>query len=125
MLGMGAYGKSKLGLILFTYELARRLVGSRVTANALHPGFVATDFARSNGALFRSFMPLLRPFALTVEQGAQTSVYLANSAEVAGVSGKYFVRKQAVPSSAASYDQDAAGRLWDACARLTGLEHVA
>ncbi len=120
-LGMGAYGKAKLGLILFTYELARRLAGTPVTANALHPGFIATDFARNNGPLLRFVMPLLRPFARTVEQGAETSIYLATSPEVAGMTGKYFVRKQEAASHPLTYDAAAARRLWEACARMTGL----
>ncbi|OGO12173.1 MAG: hypothetical protein A2Y93_03875 [Chloroflexi bacterium RBG_13_68_17] len=121
-MGMGAYGKAKLGLVMFTYELARRLAGRRVTANVLHPGFVASEFAKNNGALFRFFMPLLRPFALGVEQGAETSIYLATSPEVAGVTGEYFVRKHAVQSAAASYNESAARQLWEVCAWMTGLE---
>jgi len=76
---MQAYGQSKLANVLFTYELARRLEGSGVTANALHPGFVATGFARNNGALYNFGMKLIGPFIRQPDQGAQTSIYLASS----------------------------------------------
>lgn len=122
MMGMGAYGNAKLGLVMFTYELARRLVGTTVTANVLHPGFVATGFARNNGWLFRVFMPLLRPFGQTPMQGAQTVIYLATSPQVDGVTGKYFFDCMPVPSSAESCDQETAERLWRICMQMTGLE---
>jgi retinol dehydrogenase 12 len=117
----GAYGRSKLANIYFTYELARRLEGSGVTVNCLHPGFVATNFGRSNGGIFQPIFRLAQLFALSQEQGAQTSIYLASSPEVAGVSGKYFDRKKAVASSRISYDRPAAERLWAASLEMTGL----
>ncbi len=117
-----AYGQSKLGNILFTYELARRLEGTRVTANALHPGLVATDIARDNGWLFRFFQPILLRNARTPEQGAATGIYLATSPEITGVSGCYFHDKKAVRSSAASYDEEAARRLWEVSEKLVGIE---
>ena len=112
--GWTAYGHSKLANVLFTYELARRLAGTRITANALHPGFVATGFGHNNSGLMRVGMNIAQKIiAKRPEQGAETSVYLASSPEVEGVSGKYFDNKQAIKSSAASYDTEAARRLWD------------
>jgi retinol dehydrogenase 12 len=112
--GMMAYARSKLANILFTYELARRLDTSGVTANALHPGHVATDIWRTD---FSIFGPLLKGFmrriALTPEQGADNSIYLATSPEVAKMTGKYFVKRQAAVSSPASYDTEIARRLWE------------
>ena len=119
---MRAYGKSKLANLLFTYELDRRLPGSEVTVNALHPGFVATNIGGNNGWLVRLFMPLIRLWAISPQEGAETSVYLASSSEVAGVSGKYFYQKHPVLSSAFSRDEDAARRLWDASVELTGID---
>jgi NAD(P)-dependent dehydrogenase (short-subunit alcohol dehydrogenase family) len=119
--GMGAYGRSKLAELLYTYELARRLAGTGVTVNALHPGFVASNFGKNNGWLFRLVMPLAHRFALPVERGAQTSVYLASSPEVEGVSGKYFVSCRAIPSSKESYDAETGRQLWDLSCRLTGI----
>jgi NAD(P)-dependent dehydrogenase (short-subunit alcohol dehydrogenase family) len=119
--GFRAYSQSKLMNVLFTYELARRLEGSDVTANALHPGFVATNFGRSNGGLFNWIFRLVMVGALTPEKGAETSIYLASSPEVEGISGKYFDNKKAVHSASASYDQDTARRLWEISLALTGL----
>ena len=107
-----AYKRSKLANLLFTYELDRRIAGSGVTVNALHPGFVATGIGTAHG-----FMPdwLWRTIclaAVTPEEGAKTSVHLAASPEVAGLSGQYFIRCRQAASSAASYDRAAAERLW-------------
>lgn len=118
---MGAYSDSKLANIMFTYALARRLEGTGVTANCLHPGFVATGFAKNNGGMSRIGMSLLRPFAISPERGAQTSVYLASSPKVAGVSGKYFANKRPVQSSSVSYDVAAQERLWALSEQMTGL----
>lgn len=111
--GFGAYSLSKLANVLFTYELARQLTDKGVTVNALHPGFVGSNFGKNNGLMMRWVMTLLRPFALSNTQGAKTSIYLATSTEVNGVTGKYFARQKAVPSSHASYDTTTARRLWD------------
>lgn len=119
--GWKAYSESKLANIYFTYELARRLEGKGVTANALHPGFVATNFGRSNGGLFNPLFRLFQIGAISPEAGAKTSIYLATSPEVEGVSGKYFDRCKAVSSSSASYDVQMARKLWDASMVLTGL----
>ena len=117
--GFRAYSQSKLMNVLFTYELARRLEGSGVTANALHPGFVATGFAKNNGFLFRLFMPLVQLGALSPEEGARTNIYLASAPEVDSVSGRYFTKQQAVQSDPASYDEQAARQLWDVSLELT------
>jgi len=120
--GLPAYAHSKLAIVLFTYELARRLEGTGVTANTLHPGVVATNFARNGGGAVGLVTRLFRFAFLSPEQGAETSVYLASSPEVEGVTGKYFVKCKAVPSSPASLDTDTAGRLWQASAALTNLQ---
>ncbi|MFI5369292.1 MAG: SDR family oxidoreductase [Spirochaetia bacterium] len=120
--GWGAYGQSKLANLLFTYELARRLQGSGITANALHPGFVASEFGKNNGTGMRLAMSIAhRLGAISVEEGARTSVYLAASKDVQDVSGKYFVKCRPASSAAASHDQGAALRLWEISARMTGL----
>ena len=119
--GWGAYGQSKLCNLLFTYELARRLDGTGVTVNALHPGIVATNFGMSGGGVMRLFNRLMSVAMIRPEQGAQTSLYLATSPEVEGISGKYFVNQKAVRSSKASYDQSAAARLWQVSEAMTGL----
>ena len=114
----GVYSMSKLANVMFTYELARRLEDSGVTANALHPGFVASNFGRSNGGIWGAIMPLVQMFAITPEKGAETTIYLAGSPAVEGVTGKYFVKQQPVKSSGASYDQAAQRRLWDMSEQL-------
>jgi NAD(P)-dependent dehydrogenase (short-subunit alcohol dehydrogenase family) len=115
-----AYGRSKLANVLFTYALARRLAGTNVTANALHPGFVRSGFGSGNGRLWDFFYRLSAPFALSPEQGAETIIYLAASPEVEGQTGQYYHRCQAVRSSPASYDVAAQERLWAASRALTG-----
>jgi NAD(P)-dependent dehydrogenase (short-subunit alcohol dehydrogenase family) len=115
------YGQSKLANLYFTYGLAATLDESGVTANALHPGFVATNFGKSNGGIFRSIFGLIQFAAITPEEGAQTSIYLASSPEVEGVTGKYFVKSQVVPSSAVSYDMSAARKLWDCSLEMVKL----
>lgn len=112
--GWTAYSQSKLGNILFTYELARRLEGTGVTVNALHPGFVATNFGHNNGGLIgRGTQIVQKLVAISPEKGAQTQIYLASSPEVATVSGKYFVKSKPAASSRASYDPTTAKRLWE------------
>lgn len=119
--GWRAYGQSKLANLYFTYELARRLEGTGVTVNALHPGFVASNFGRSNGGLFIPLFWLAQIAAISPEQGAKTSIYLASSPEVSGVTGKYFDKCRPVASSKVSYDAAAARRLWEISAEMTGL----
>jgi len=119
--GWKQYCRSKLMNLLFSYELARRLAGTGITVNAVHPGWVATGFAGNNGWKGRLWRGVARLFALSPEQGARTVLHLATSLEVAGVTGRYFVRERAVPSSAASLDEAAARRLWDWSAAATHL----
>jgi len=115
------YGKSKLANILFTRELARRLAGTGVTANCLHPGFVGSGFARNNGILGSVGMTLLRPFARSPEKGAESSVYLCCSPEVETVSGQYFFNcKSRAPKDFACNDEDAK-RLWDVSMQMSGM----
>jgi len=111
--GFAAYSQSKLCNILFTYELARRMEGSGVMVNALHPGFVASEFGKDNGFLMRLIMRLLSPIAKSTNDGASTSIYLASSREVEGVSGKYFVDSRETASDPTSYDKQAAEKLWN------------
>ena len=120
-LGYRAYARSKLCNLLFTNELARRLEGTGVTANALHPGLVYTNIMANNGIVGRTLNYLLGFRGIDVEQGAETPVYLASSPEVEGVSGQYFEDKQAVRPSAASHDETLAARLWEISAQSTGL----
>lgn len=117
-----AYGRSKLENILFTRELARRLRGTGVTANALHPGVVATRFGHESGGIVSPLLKLVQRFGLSPEKGAETIVYLASSPEVAGVNGEYFAKcKPAVPSRAAQDDRLAAA-LWQKSVALTGVD---
>lgn len=116
-----AYKRSKLANIMFTYELARRIDGRGVTVNALHPGFVATDIGARNGFVPGVLWWIGKQWAISPEEGARTVVYLAASPEVAGQSGQYFIDCRPRRSSPASYDTDAAGRLWDVSLNLTGL----
>ena len=110
--GWRAYSQSKLANILFTYELAERLQSSNLTANCLHPGFVASNFGRDRNGIIGTLLGLSQIFALTPERGAETQVYLASAPEVARVSGKYFEKKVAVASSPASYDKASQHTLW-------------
>jgi retinol dehydrogenase 12 len=120
--GMRVYGYSKLANILFTAELAKRLAGSGVTANCLHPGVVATNiFAAFGGPTGKIFSVLLRPFMLSPADGAKTSIYLASSPEVANVTGKFFDKCREVQPAPAAQDAAAAKRLWETSAKLTGL----
>ena len=114
-----AYSNSKLANVYFTYELARRLEGSRITVDVLHPGFVASNFGKNGSGLLRPIFSISQFFAISPQKGAETSVYLASSPEVEGVTGKYYVEKKAVSSSAASYDQEAARRLWQISEEMT------
>jgi NAD(P)-dependent dehydrogenase (short-subunit alcohol dehydrogenase family) len=118
--GAKAYSQSKLATVLFTYELASRLEGTGVTANCLHPGAgVRTNFGSGVTGVFGFMVRALRPFMKSPEKGAETSVYLASSPEVEGLSGGYFVKKAEARSSGASHDERIARRLWEASADLT------
>jgi len=116
------YGRSKLCNILFTRELARRLAGTGVTANSLHPGFVATRFGDQTGGLISFGIRIGKRFALSPQQGAETLVYLASSPEVAGVTGKYFHKCRPATPSREAQDDAMAQRLWEETARLAHLE---
>jgi NAD(P)-dependent dehydrogenase (short-subunit alcohol dehydrogenase family) len=114
------YSRTKLANLLFTYELARRLPAAEVTVNSLTPGVVATG-------MLADYMGVPRTgrgdssFGATPKEGAEASIYLASSPDLAGVTGKYFTRKKQVSSSRQSYDEGAARRLWEVSAQLTGL----
>ena len=121
---MRVYGTSKLANILFTAELARQLRETSATANSLHPGAVATRLGKNNGLLGRAVTTALSPFILSPKRGAATSVHVAASAEVDGVSGRYFARCREKPPSAAAQDQETARRLWTVSCALTGLDEA-
>jgi NAD(P)-dependent dehydrogenase (short-subunit alcohol dehydrogenase family) len=123
--GFARYGETKLANILFTAELARRLAGTGVTANCFHPGLVATGFNRNNGPVLSGLMTLLRPFSRSPEKGAETLVWLADSPEVAGESGGYFVDRHRVTPSAPARDAEAAKRLWEVSEAQTRLRQPA
>jgi len=111
--GFAVYGRSKLANLYFTYELSERLAGSGVTVNALHPGVVSTQFGSNNSGLFKFGLMLARPFFMSEEKGARTSLYLAASPDVEGVTGKYFAKSKEAKSSGSSHDEAARKRLWD------------
>jgi len=117
--GYARYGQTKLADILFTVELARRLQGTGVTANCVHPGFVATGFNRNNGVFMDFVMTLTRPFARTPTKGAETLVWLASSPEVSDQTGGYFVDKRRAMPSRPAQDADAARRLWEVMEQQT------
>jgi NAD(P)-dependent dehydrogenase (short-subunit alcohol dehydrogenase family) len=119
--GIGAYGQSKLCLLLFTYEMARRLETTGVTVNAMHPGFVRTGFGERGNGLMSLVLRVAHRFAATPAKGAQTIIYLASSAAVNGVTGKYFYQERAIASSPESYETDAARRLWEVSCNLSGI----
>jgi NAD(P)-dependent dehydrogenase (short-subunit alcohol dehydrogenase family) len=119
---MRTYGQSKRANVAFTYELARRLAGTGVTANAVHPGAVRTNFASGTSGWFGMIARWVKPFELSPERGAETIIYLASSPEVEGVTGKYFAKKRTMRSAEQTYDTDVQRRLWDVSAKLTTLE---
>ncbi|OQY34749.1 MAG: hypothetical protein B6I38_02090 [Anaerolineaceae bacterium 4572_5.1] len=118
--GIKAYARSKLANILFTYELAQRLSGSGVAVNAIHPGHVATNIWKNDfsflGPALKWVMGL---FALTPEEGADNSIYLASSPELEGITGKYFIKREPAPSSPLSCDETIARKLWEISERIT------
>jgi hypothetical protein len=118
---MWVYSFSKLMNVLFTYEMARRVQGTNVTANCLHPGFVASNFAVNNGWWVRLGMAFMSG-RISVEEGAKCSIYLASSPEVQGVSGKYFnYDTKELRSSEESYDEAEAMRLWEVSEKLVAI----
>lgn len=120
-IGVRAYPQSKLCNLYFTYELARRMEGTGVTANALHPGVVATNLGVNDNRFGRVMRRLINFALINPEEGAQTIIYLAASPDAQTVTGKYFVKQKAVSSSQASYNQAVASRLWCVSTELTGL----
>lgn len=122
--GWRAYQASKLANILFTYHLAEKLADRGVSVNCLHPGFVASKFAHNNGGWLKWMMIIVQQLvAINEEKGARTSAYLAMAPEVAGVSGKYFVKSRVAKSVAVSHDSDVQARLWRLSEELTGLSY--
>ena len=119
---MKAYGQAKLANLLFTYELARRLAVTGVTANAVHPSAVRTNFGKGMKGRWRIFLWLGSLLLIDAEKGAETSIFVASSPEVEGITGKYFVKKKERKSSKRSLDQTAARRLWEVSSKLTGIE---
>jgi len=121
--GFSVYGKSKLANILFNRELARRIAGTGVTANCLHPGFVATRFGDQSGGILSVAVKIAKPIgAISPQEGAKTIVYLASSPEVEGKSGGYYYQCAiATPTKEAQSDEDAK-RLWDVSAQLAGMD---
>ena len=115
---MKIYGASKLALMLFSYELSRILEGTSVTVNTLHPGLVNTNLGQDQSSFSQGFAKL---FFKKPEKGAETSIYLASSQEVEGITGKYFAKKQQKQSSEESYNEDYAKRLWKLSAEMTQL----
>lgn len=120
--GMDVYGKSKLANLLFTYELARRLEGTDVTVNAVHPGVVATDIASNYGGIFKYLLKIIKLFVLNVEQGAKPSIFLATSPDVKNITGKYYSKMKMAPSSKESYNEEDAKRLWEISSKITGIK---
>jgi retinol dehydrogenase 12 len=116
-----SYANSKLANILFTRELARRLEGTGVTANCVHPGVVRTGFGRDSKPLLRVGIAIARPFFLSPDRGADTVVYLASSPEVAGKTGGYYVKRQQREPSSAARDDATARHLWEISEQMTGL----
>jgi NAD(P)-dependent dehydrogenase (short-subunit alcohol dehydrogenase family) len=120
--GPRAYDNSKLANILFTMELAHRLEGTGVTVNALHPGFVATGFAKNNGKVIAALVSLITPLvARSPAKGAETSIYLASSPTVEGITGKYFFDSRVIPPASQATDMVVARKLWDVSAEMVHL----
>jgi NAD(P)-dependent dehydrogenase (short-subunit alcohol dehydrogenase family) len=117
--GIQAYARAKLENILFTRELARRLKGTNVTANVLHPGVVATRFGHESGGIVSSLLKVVQRFAISPQKGAETIVYLASSPEVAGVSGEYFYKCKPKTPARAAQDNRLAAALWEKSVALT------
>jgi len=120
-----AYGQSKLLMNAFTFELARRLEGTSVTANCLHPGVVATNIWGANPLLIlKLIIGVLRPFMLNSKQGAEVSLYLASSPDVAEVTGIYFVKSKPAESNPLSRDPKIAGEIWQWTQKMIGVNSV-
>ena len=120
--GFPVYGMTKLANIMFTYELAKRLKGTGVTANCLHPGGVGTNFGKNNGGPMALFFRAAKPFMRTPEQGSDTLIWLASSSEVEEVSGKYFSDREEIEAQEIANDPEARRTLWEMSEELTGLK---
>jgi len=118
---MKAYSLSKLTNIVFTYELAKRLKGTNITANCLHPGVVKTEFGKELNGFYRFMFSIFRPFMRNSEKGAETMIWLASSPEVEGVTGKYFVDKKQKKSQPDSYNENIQKKLWEISMQMTNL----
>jgi len=116
-----AYHQSKLANVLFTYQLAKRLEGTGVTVNCLHPGVVRTGFGKDMGGLFSIGVKIMGPFMMSPEKAARALVYLGSSPELERANGKFFSKSKERESSRESHDQAAAERLWQVSAELTRL----
>jgi retinol dehydrogenase-14 len=123
--GQAAYSQSKLANVMFTNELARRLEGTGVTANSLHPGVVRTNFgAEDQTWLFTVVSQVVLPFLKTPARGAETSIYLASAPEMDGVTGQFFANKKVKTANKVAYDRAMVARLWQTSADLVGLAHL-
>ena len=123
--GQRAYNQSKLANVMFTNELARRVAGTGVTANCLHPGVVRTNFgAEDQARLFAIVSPVVLPFLKTPAQGAETSIYLASSPNVDGISGQFFINRKPKAANKAAYDTNVAARLWAISAELVNMARI-
>jgi NAD(P)-dependent dehydrogenase (short-subunit alcohol dehydrogenase family) len=120
--GFRAYSQSKLANIIFTYELARRWGDKGITANAMHPGAVRTNFGTEAAPLFKFLLMLGKPILKSPEKGADTIVYLASSLLVEGATGKYFINRREQRSNSISYDPAIGKRLWEVSEKLTGIQ---
>jgi NAD(P)-dependent dehydrogenase (short-subunit alcohol dehydrogenase family) len=120
---MKSYSQSKLAQVLFTHELAKKLQGSGVTVNCVHPGAVRTRWGDEAGTLAIG-IKIARPFLLSPEKGAETPIYVATSPDIQGVSGKYYAKKTVRESSKESYSEDEAQRLWELSLKLCGLPNA-
>ena len=119
--GFRSYSQAKLANIMFTYELDRRWHDGGITANAVHPGAVATNFGNEAKPVFRFLIKLGKPFLKSPRKGADTIIYLASSPDVEGISGRYFTRRKPLRSNRVSYQQEECERLWEISEHLTGL----
>jgi len=116
-----SYSQAKLAMVLFTYELARRLKPTGVTVNCVNPGAVASSLGRSDAGLLATVMIAANPFLTQPEEGAEGPVYLSSAPQLSNVTGQYFVKKKPEQSSAESYDEEEAKKLWEVSAQMTGL----
>jgi len=120
---MKAYAQSKLANIMFTFELAEKLKDTGITVNCLHPGVVNTGFSKNGTSLFTTLFNSASRFFMTPEQGAQTSIWLATSPEVEGISGKYFARKKEIRAKKIAYDKQARKRLWELSEQVAKIKY--